>query len=294
MRSLVLAILISIVCSGYRVNAQSVVQDIQDVSVGIRAAQAEGSGVVINRTLKDGKQVTVCLTAAHVVSSLEKTYNKDVTFEDALLVKQIVDNGRKVGELTLNASIRKYSDPDKEHDLALLLVRKSDYFTKSTNFYLDENIPEIGSELFHVGNMLGTELGLNSVTKGIISQNGRVLNDKVFDQFSGGSTSGSSGGGLFIAETGAYCGQLQRGAVNVSVMGYYAPIRRIKEWAKQEKVYWVLDPTSPDLPTLEEFENVPIFSERMSRSKQEATSNSPVISVDKKTDNNVEYIPFVK
>lgn len=291
MRNLVLAILITIVCSSYSL-AQTVVQDLQDISVGIRANQSEGSGVVINRTLKDGKQVTLCLSAAHVVSGLQKTYNKDVTFDDALLVKQIVDNGRKVGELTLNAKILKYSDPDKEDDLVLMLVRKPDYFTKSTNFYLQEEIPSVGRELYHVGNMLGSELGLNSLTKGIISQNGRVIQDKTFDQFSGGSTSGSSGGGMFIAETGEYCGQLQRGAVNVPVMGYYAPIRRIKDWAKREKLMWVLDQNSPDLPTFEELNNIKVLSDRMIDAKKE--TGGPVLKVTTDELKLIDVMPFLQ
>lgn len=280
--------LCSIINSAY---SQTVVQKIGDVSVGIRAGQAEGTGVVFNRTLKDGKQVTLCLSAAHVVSGLQKTYNKDVTFDDAKLIKQIVDNGRKVGEILLNASIKKYSDPDKEHDLVLLLVRKSDYFNVSTEFYLGEEIPETGRELFHVGNMLGTELGLNSVTRGLISANGRLIDDKVFDQYSGGSTGGSSGGGLFLADTGQYVGQLQRGITNVAVMGYYAPIRRMRDWAKQEKLMWVFDQTASDLPTWEEFDKMEILSERMQ--EKHSMSHSP-IPINTKSNERVEFIPFIQ
>ena len=83
----------------------------QDVSVTIRADYGQGSGVIVTREIKDGdKNITVNFvwTAAHVVDNLRhvrqiidpKTgQSKNVIeFKDAAIVKELVEDGRRVGE----------------------------------------------------------------------------------------------------------------------------------------------------------------------------------------------------
>ncbi|HAT67623.1 MAG TPA: hypothetical protein DCS66_24005, partial [Flavobacteriaceae bacterium] len=60
------------------------------------------------------------------------------------------------------------------------------------------------TELYHVGSLLG-QTGSNSMTRGIVSQVGRVLNlgsgdGTVFDQTTVTAFPGSSGGGVFLSE----------------------------------------------------------------------------------------------
>ena len=62
--------------------------------------------------------------------------------------------------------------------------RKFNFVTDTVTFYLDEEIPKLGTDLLHVGSLLG-QMGANSMTDGIYSQHGRILksiNKFVFDQ----------------------------------------------------------------------------------------------------------------
>lgn len=289
MRSLFLAVII-VFSSGLVASAQNTTEEILSVSVGIRAGNSEGSGTIVNRSLKDGNQVTLCVTAAHVVAGLKKENNGNVIFEDAKVVQQLVENGRKVGELSLDSQVLFWSDPELEDDLAILLVRKQNLFTKSASFITEEKVLPPGTEVILCGSPAGLDLGYNSVTTGIISQTGRVLpNGKVFDQTDSGSTFGSSGCGVYEKSTGLYCGQLQRGVGNIGIMGYFAPQRRILDWAKQEKLLWVFKPDAEDLPTAEELKKFKVVSDKVQKHLRE----SKVISISNKKSNKVEFIPFI-
>lgn len=292
MRNLVLAILITIVTSSYTV-AQTLPQDIQEFSVGIRAGTSEGSGVITNRTLKDGAQITLCITAAHVVDGLKKSNNGNITFDDAKIVQQLQENGRKVGEVLLDAQILRWSDPELEDDIAILQIRKNGVFSKVANFLVENRVLPVGTEVILCGSPAGVDLGFNSVTMGIISSTGRVLpNGKVFDQTDAGSTFGSSGCGVYEKSTGLYCGMLQRGIGNLGMMGYFAPQRRLLDWAKDEKFMWVFKADSEDLPTLEELKELSVVSERIKkREKEESNKN---ISISKKQKLQQEFIPFIQ
>lgn len=95
-----------------------------------------------------------------------------------------------------------------------------------------------------MGSFLGQD-GSNSFSEGLISQIGRTLYDHVFDQSSATAFPGSSGGGIFNAETGEYIGTLVRG--KGETLTYYVPIRRIKEWAKRHNIEFLFDESAkPD------------------------------------------------
>ena len=145
------------------------------------------------------KNITVNFvwTAAHVVDNLRhvrqvidpKTgQSKNVIeFKDAAIVKELVEDGRRVGELKMDARVIKYSDSENGEDLALLMIRKRDFVSSSAVFHTGSpNIVPIGTRLFHVGSLLG-QTGAGSMTSGIMSQVGRVLDlgssgGVVFDQ----------------------------------------------------------------------------------------------------------------
>lgn len=280
--------LCSVINSSYSYG-QTIPEQLQEISVGIKADKSEGSGVVVNRTLKDGNQVTLVVTAAHVVDGLKRSVNNETVFDDAKVVQQLQENGRKVGELLLDAQILRWSDPEIEHDIAILQVRKNNLFTRSTEFVAEEKVLPVGTEVILCGSPAGVDLGFNSVTTGIISSTGRVLpNGKVFDQTDAGSTFGSSGCGVYEKSTGLYCGMLQRGVGNLGMMGYFAPQRRLLKWAKQEKLLWVFKADSEDLVSLEELEKLPVISERLKKAQQEKAAVS--IKSQKKLES--EFIPF--
>ena len=243
-------------------NRKRVASFLQDISVTIKSegkwSKSEGSGVLIVREI-EGSEVTFVWTAAHVVDNLRSVRDvidesgrprKVVEFKDAQIVKELVSEGRRVGEIKMDAMVIKYSNADDGHDLALLMVRAKDYSKESARFYLnkDDAIVPIGTSLFHVGSLLG-QMGANSMTTGIVSQVGRIHGKQEYDQTTVTAFPGSSGGGVFLTD-GRYVGMLVRGAgegFNLTV-----PIRRMKRWAKENDVLWAIDPNieAPSLKNL--------------------------------------------
>ena len=205
-------------------------------------------------------------TAGHVIDNLRsvRTTIRDgraiqiVEFKDAQIVKELVENGRRVGELKMDAKVLKYSSADEGEDLALLMVRKRDFIQQNGDFYKEDTPVAIGTELYHVGSLLGQQ-GSNSMTRGIISQVGRVLNlgsgdGVVFDQTTVTAFPGSSGGGVFLSERsgdkkGQYVGMLVRGAGET--FNLIVPVRRMRSWAEEHKIRWAID-TDVEVPTLED------------------------------------------
>ena len=217
-------------------------------------------------------KVNFVWTAAHVIDGLRsvRTVIKDgrptkvVEFKDAQIVQELVEDGRRVGEMKMEAKVIKYSDSENGEDLALLMIRKKGFIDKSTSCYTEDKPVSIGTELYHVGSLLG-QTGSNSMTRGICSQVGRVLDlgtgdGVVFDQTTVTAFPGSSGGGVFLSErsgakSGQYVGMLVRGAGET--FNLIVPVRRMRDYAKEEGVLWAIDPNYP-APTLKDIMRLPI------------------------------------
>ena len=231
----------------------------QEISVTIKAGFSEGSGVAIDRN-----GTTFVWTAGHVVDGLRSTRKVTdpktgtqrtiIEFEDAKIIKTLVEDGRTVGYLHLDAEVIRYSDSDHGHDLAILRVRKRGAIKRSAVFYDEAKPPKLGTQLFHVGSLLG-QVGSNSMTSGIVSAHGRLLSKKIFDQTDATTFPGSSGGGVYRAASGQYVGMLVRGAGEG--FSLYVPVRRMRTWAKRVGVSWALDP-KVKLPTEAELQKMPI------------------------------------
>ena len=248
---------------------------LQDISVTIRAEddyqKSEGSGVLITREI-EGEKITFVWTAGHVIDHLREVRNvivggqtkKLVEFNDVQIIKELVEKGRRVGEIKMDATVVKFSEADDGQDLALLMVRAKDYGKDSARFYLDKDEPiiPIGTPLFHVGSLLG-QMGANSMTSGIVSQVGRIHGKVEFDQTTVTAFPGSSGGGVFL-EDGRYMGMLVRGAGEG--FNFIVPVRRLKRWAEKHEITWALDP-SIKAPSLEEIRKLPV--ESVSKEKEE-------------------------
>ena len=246
---------------------QKVADYLQEISVTIRAeseySRSEGSGVLISREI-EGEKVTFVWTCGHVVDNMRKVRTvirggvptKLVEFGDVQIIKELVEEGRRVGEIKMDATVVKYSDADNGEDLALLMVRAKDYAKDSAKFHLtDKNygIVPIGTELFHVGSLLG-QRGSNSMTAGIVSQVGRILGKVEYDQTTVTAFPGSSGGGVYL-QSGEYVGMIVRGAgegFNLMV-----PVRRMERWAKEHDILWALDPTI-EAPSIKEIKKLPV------------------------------------
>ena len=250
-------------------------EHLQDISVTIKAedrfSRSEGSGVLIIRKI-DGEDVTFVWTAAHVVDNLRSvreaidakgSSRKVVEFKDAKVVKELVERGRRVGEIKMDARVIKYSDYDDGHDLALLMVRAKDYGKAGAEFLMEkkDDVVPIGTELYHVGSLLG-QMGSNSMTSGIIAQVGRTHGKVEFDQTTVTAFPGSSGGGVYL-KSGQYVGMLVRGAGEG--FNLIVPIRRMYKWASENDIMWSLDPKVKS-PTMKEILSMPIESEALKES----------------------------
>jgi hypothetical protein len=246
----------------------AIVDKLQEVSVTIKSGGGQGSGVLVTRKI-GADDYTFVWTAAHVVDNLRKqrtvvdpisgTSRIVVEFDDAAVVKEFTDEGRRIGETKMDAKVLRYSNSEQGEDLALLLVRKKNYAKTNAEFYLDDKIPPLGTELYHVGSLLG-QFGANSLTTGIVSQHGRVLqglgaNGVVFDQTSVTAFPGSSGGGVFNKADGKYVGMLVRGGGEQ--FNFIVPIRRLRAWAVKSKIEWAVDP-SKEAPSMEEILKMPV------------------------------------
>lgn len=251
-----------------------VAQYLQDISVTIKASGAEGSGVITN--INGSNYVW---TAAHVVAHLRNTRTiidgggspkVVVEFDDAEVVKVLVEEGRTVGQMRFNAEVLRYSDAKYGEDLALLRVRKKNLSPHHVHFYLENKIPAIGTNLFHVGSLLGQD-GSNSMTTGIVSQQGRVFQGQIYDQTTCAAFPGSSGGGVYLQD-GRYVSMIVRGAgetFNLTV-----PMRRLHKWAKKVGVDFTLDPTV-DVPSEATLKARPIEDNPKGGSHSERADKQP-------------------
>jgi hypothetical protein len=248
---------------------QSTAEHLQNVSVTIRSEAAfsagEGSGVIFTRKDSKGNLVNFVWTAAHVVDNMRLTkrvlvngtYKTIVHFRDPVVIKEIRQNGRTVGRLQMDAEVLKYSESEDGQDLALLRIRKFNFVTDSVVFYLDKELPPLGTDLLHVGSLLG-QFGANSMTSGIMSQHGRVLknlNKHIFDQTTCTAFPGSSGGGVYLKNDARYVGMLVRGAGEG--FNLIVPVRRMVEYCEKHKIMWALD-AKVEMPTEEELKKMPI------------------------------------
>ena len=250
---------------------QSIADHLQNISVTIRAegdfSAGEGSGVIFTRKDSKGNLVNLVWTAGHVIDNLRserkilaggmpKTL---VEFKDPVVIKEIRQDGRTVGRIQMDAEVLKYSESENGHDLALLRIRKLNFVTDSVVFYLNKDIPPLGTDLLHVGSLLG-QMGANSMTDGIYSQHGRIiksLNKRIFDQTTCTAFPGSSGGGVFLKhdDNARYVGMLVRGAGEG--FNLIVPVRRIVEYCEKHKIMWALD-EKMKMPTEDEIKKLPI------------------------------------
>ena len=258
--------------SDEKAKVSSTADHLQNVSVTIRSegqwSNGEGSGVIFTRKDAKGNQVNFVWTAAHVIDNLRSTREvlvngskkTVVEFKDPMIVKEIRQNGRTVGRLQMDAEVLKYSDADDGHDLALLRVRKLNFVNDTVTFHLSDEIPKLGTDLLHVGSLLG-QMGANSMTDGIYSQHGRLiksLNKHVFDQTTVTAFPGSSGGGVYLKSNAQYIGMLVRGAGEG--FNLIVPVRRMQEYCEKHKIMWALDPKLP-MPSEDDLKKIPIEHE---------------------------------
>lgn len=250
-----------------------VAQHLQDVTVTIKTDYAEGSGTIFTRDV-DGQAVNFVWTAAHVVDDLRKvkevidpatgTKRSKVSFRDCAVVKELVEGGRRVGELKMDAVVIRYSEGE---DLAILRIRKKNFVQDTVVFHLQDDIPPVGTELLHCGSPGGQQYGAGSVTEGIVSQIGRLIEGDEYDQTTVMAIGGSSGGIVATKEAGEYVGMLTRGMRSGDNFNFMIPVRRIREWAKDARVEWAIDPSVK--VTEDQLDDLPVEDAGVSFSEDE-------------------------
>ena len=265
--------LLTTVVNAAPVTDQAILDNLQSVSVTISVdGRGRGSGTMFTREVSDGVFKSYVWTAAHVVDDLRtermvidrKTGTKRIIvgFKDCQIYQETLQDGRKVAQRYLECRVVCYSNCDTGEDIALLEVRLSNYTTKTTTFYLGDKIPGIGTELIHVGSLLG-DIGSNSLTTGVTSQVGRLLSingnyaEAIYDQTSTVAFPGSSGGGCFNQETGQYIGMLTAGIRDAQGFHWYVPVRRMRDWAKEMNLEWAMDATA-SMPNAADLKAIPI------------------------------------
>ena len=264
---------------------KSMADHLQNVSVTIRSegtfSNGEGSGVIFTRKDSKGNTVNFVWTAAHVIDNLRSTREvlvggtkkTLVEFKDPMIVKEIRQGGRTVGRLQMDAEVLKYSDADDGHDLALLRVRKFNFVEDTVTFNLSDDIPKLGTDLLHVGSLLG-QMGANSMTDGIYSQHGRLiksLNKYVFDQTTCTAFPGSSGGGVYLKSDASYVGMLVRGAGEG--FNLIVPVRRMKDYCEKHKIMWALNPKL-EMPSEDEIRKMSIENEPKEKTEDSEETKS--------------------
>jgi hypothetical protein len=249
MRALVLSVLFLVATATASAQDAKLIDHLQSISVTIRADSSQGSGTLVTRRRGD-ETLTFVWTAAHVLDTLRKTRpivdpnsgagKVAIEFGDAAIIQEFRQNGRRIGEIKMDAKVVRYSDADHGEDLALLQVRKTNFTPAdaSAKFYLDDEIPALGTKLLHVGSLLN--LGANGV---------------VFDQTTATAFPGSSGGGVHLEKDGRYVGMVVRGAGES--FNFIVPVRRMRAWAKKANIEWALDP-SVKVPDDDELARIPV------------------------------------
>jgi S1-C subfamily serine protease len=252
------------------------------ISVTVRAeagySRSEGSGTLYTRKV-DGKQAVFAFTAGHVVEGLRNIEErivagkpiKHITFENPKLIRELRNkDGRRTGEIAVDAKVIRYS-PANKHDLALLLVLSEGFKADETvEFYpKDAALIRVGTHVNHTGSFLGSGSsgGHNSFSEGVLSAHGRILFKQPFCQTTAPAYPGSSGG-IMANDKGQYIGMLVRGAgsdYNLSV-----PVARMWKWAEDSKVEWAMNPNLP--VSMKEIEKLPIEGPAAAEGEGDGTS----------------------
>ena len=234
---------------------------LQAVSVTIKTDHGSGSGIVIARKNDKGETVNFVWTAAHVISDLRRerevilsgSKKTVVEFGTPDIFSQLVEDGETVGQSTLQAQVIKYSPPEVGEDLALLRIIRKNAVMAGARFYSEVKPPALGTDIYHCGSM-GGSFASNSLTSGIYSFTGRMIEQKTFDQVSAGAWFGSSGCGIFLKADGRCVGMVQQKGKSDSLI-LIKPARVIRKWAEENKVLWAFDekekmPTDAELKKL--------------------------------------------
>lgn len=248
--------------------------------VTVKAGRSSGSGTIVVRDI-EGTSTAFIWTAHHVVDGLRSVDRvlidgvdkKVVKYRDAQIVTEIQVDGRTVGDTRLNCKVLVCSP---KYDLALLQLRAPATVlgdADGVEFCLAGDLLPAGTELYHCGSPSGQALGHNSLTDGIVSANGRMFDytgvDLPYTQTSCSALPGSSGGIVAVKETGKYAGMLTLGIRNTDTFNYIVPVRRIVQWARDEGIEYIVNPSVEPL-TASELSDIQVEGDSKNRAKRDS------------------------
>lgn len=292
----ILTLILNWINVGYCEETKDVAKQLQEIAVTIKAGGSSGSGVIFTRKDTNNNFINFVWTAGHVVKDLRSerelitsdgSKKTVVEFQDPKIVKILIEDGRIVGTLEIDCEIIKYSDAENGDDLCIMMARKKGFIKETVKFYNNIEPLPLGTELFHVGSLLGITGG-QSLTAGIVSQIGRLVNKKEFDQSTVVAFPGSSGGGLFLKNNGECVGFILRGAGET--FNLFIGIRRVKDWAERNRMLWALDQNIP-LPPIEEIKAMPI-EDKFNRFDFNKNKDNTIKTLENKT-NSIENIKIL-
>lgn len=211
------------------------IQDMLELSVMVRIGdRGNGSGVLFTR-VEGGAIKTYVLTAGHVARAAERMSDGIVTVR-----AEYRERGKIVGEAECDAEIVVLEEGAADHgsgrpDLALFRVLQDNFRPLTACAVLHTGgIPGIGTEVCHVGCTRGL---YNSYSEGVISQTDVTFAGENVDQTSSMAYPGSSGGGVWLKDTGKLYGILVMG-IGPGV-NFIVPARHILAWADRNGVEWL-------------------------------------------------------
>jgi len=235
-----------------------VVNKLMERTVKVVTAQGTGTGTLVTRRTADGTVVHLVWTVAHVVQSCRSfdttLVGPKVKWAPCTVLIPKYQNGELVSSAAFVADVVQYSNSDIGMDLAILRVRADAFPAATTEFYLDKELPPVGQELIHVGCMFGD---FHSFTTGVLSQYGRTVGVKSFDQITTLIYPGSSGGGVYLPD-GRYVGMASM--LRAGGVGLITPIRHMIDWATKTHCLWALD-ASVQMPNLAVLSAWPVESD---------------------------------
>ncbi len=205
-------------------------EDFLAMSVKVSVGYGNGSGVLFTREV-DGVTKTYVLTAGHVAAQVGMSDDKR-----AAIRLEYRHEGLVVGFAECAAECVVYDDQGG-HDLALLEILQDDFRPLRICAVLHSGtVPRVGTEVAHVGCTRGL---YNSYSEGVISQTDVDFRGKNLDQTTVMAYPGSSGGGVWIKETGELYGVLVQG-IGPGI-NFIVPARHIIEWADRNGVEWIYE-----------------------------------------------------
>lgn len=263
---------------------------LRDLSCVVHAAPSRGSGVIFTRKRGDD-HIHFVWTAAHVIKTKQEikeivdpvtlTTKRVVEYPDVHIVQNIVEDGRVVGQIKLDAKIIRFSTNTPKsggQDLALLQLYKKNLTKDSVKFHLDKTVPQPGAFIWHIGSPFNDEY-INTTTKGNISNVGCVdeAGLGLYDQVSITAGPGASGGGIFTAKDQKCVGLLLLMNSRVTTIGFYRPVREMQRWAKKTDCLWAMDDSVP-LPSDEDIQkNITDIGPELPASKEKEEKALPVV-----------------